>query len=103
MRTGKIFILVIAFFMSYPVFAFAEDAQEQKTSAADEAKKEKQASNERMATMAMSMMAMMQKQMVASGDGGVIILTGNKLLKYDKDLNLIKAVELKTSVDSTQK
>ncbi|MDD5585294.1 MAG: hypothetical protein PHV55_09625, partial [Candidatus Omnitrophica bacterium] len=75
----------------------------QKISAADEAKKEKQASNERMATMAMSMMAMMQKQMAASGDGGVIILTGNKLLKYDKDLNLIKAVELKTSVDSTRK
>ncbi len=41
---------------------------------------------------------MMQRpspQMVYTGDGGVIILMGNKLQKYDKDLKLVKEVELK--------
>lgn len=35
------------------------------------------------------------RTMVASEDGGVIILAGNKLMKYDKDLNLVKEVEIK--------
>ena len=48
-----------------------------------------------MAGMAMQMMTRMQKQMVATADGGVIVLSGNKLLKYDKDLNLVKEAELK--------
>lgn len=34
-------------------------------------------------------------EMVASSDGGVIILQGRKLSKYDKNLNLVKEVELK--------
>ncbi|MFH1622665.1 MAG: hypothetical protein ABIA97_06065 [Candidatus Omnitrophota bacterium] len=43
----------------------------------------------------MSMMKqMMQKQIVATEDGGVIVLTGNKLLKYDKNLNLKKEAEI---------
>ena len=44
----------------------------------------------------MGMMGMMMnKSMVATADGGVIVMAGNKLLKYDKDLNLQKEVELK--------
>jgi len=34
-------------------------------------------------------------QMVATDEGGVIVLAGNKLLKYDADLNLVKEVEVK--------
>lgn len=49
------------------------------------------------------MMKMMHKMhgmtrspsMVASNDGGVIVLTGNKLYKYDKNLNLVKEAEIK--------
>ena len=33
--------------------------------------------------------------LAASPDGGVIILVGNELLKYDKELNLINRVEIK--------
>lgn len=47
-----------------------------------------------MGTIQMAMGTMMQKEMVSSGDGGVIVLTGNRLLKYDKDLTLLKEVEL---------
>lgn len=45
--------------------------------------------------MSMNMGGMMPKSMVSSNDGGVIILSGNKLMKYDKDLNLVKEVEIK--------
>ena len=34
-------------------------------------------------------------QMVATDEGGVIVLAGSKLLKYDADLNLVKEVEIK--------
>ena len=33
-------------------------------------------------------------QMVATDEGGVIVLLGNKLMKYDADLNLVKDVEI---------
>lgn len=41
------------------------------------------------------MCMMMQKQMIATSDGGVIVLAGNKLYKYDKNLNLVKEAEIK--------
>ena len=34
-------------------------------------------------------------EMVATQDGGVIVMKGNKLYKYDKDLNLTKEIKLK--------
>ena len=37
----------------------------------------------------------MGKNLVATTDGGVVILIGNKLLKYDANLNLIKEIEIK--------
>ena len=46
--------------------------------------------------MMMSMHGMMGKtSMVATSDGGVIVLKGNKLTKYDKNLNLVKEAALK--------
>jgi hypothetical protein len=45
---------------------------------------------------------MMQKEMVATEDGGVIIMAYNKLCKYDKDLNLVKEVELKIDIKAMQ-
>jgi hypothetical protein len=41
------------------------------------------------------MMKMMEKTVVATSDGGIIIVSANKISKYDKDLNLVKEVELK--------
>ena len=34
-------------------------------------------------------------QMVATDEGGVFILAGNKLTKYDADLNVVKEIEIK--------
>jgi hypothetical protein len=39
-------------------------------------------------------MGLMQRQIVATTDGGVVILVGNKLLKYDKDLKLVKEADV---------
>ena len=40
------------------------------------------------------MSSMMQKKLVATKDGGVVVLAGNKLLKYDKNLELTKEVQI---------
>ncbi len=39
--------------------------------------------------------------LVASNDGGVILLVGNKLYKYDKNLKLVKEVEIKIETSET--
>jgi mono/diheme cytochrome c family protein len=46
---------------------------------------------------------MSSASMVAGPDGGVFVLMGNELLKYDKDLNLVKKVEIKFDWDNWQK
>ncbi len=51
----------------------------------------------------MMMPAMMQKSIVATEDGGVIVLVGNKLIKYDKDLNFVKEVEIKIDTEAMKK
>ena len=43
----------------------------------------------------MMMQSMMSKSLVATSDGGVVVMVGNKLLKYDKNLNLVKEAEIK--------
>ena len=42
-------------------------------------------------------------EMIAAQDGGVIVMKGNKLYKYDKDLNLTKEVKLKKKEASENK
>ena len=42
-------------------------------------------------------------EMVAAQDGGAIVMKGNKLYKYDKDLNLTKEVKLKKKEASENK
>jgi hypothetical protein len=41
--------------------------------------------------------------LVATSDGGVVVLMGNKLIKYDKDLNLVKEVEIKIDWENWNK
>jgi hypothetical protein len=49
------------------------------------------------------MMKAMEKSMVATEDGGVIVLAGNKLIKYDKDLNVVKEADIKVDMVAMQK
>ena len=42
----------------------------------------------------MRMHGLMNSSMVATSDGGIVVLHANKLTKYDKDLNVVKEVEI---------
>ena len=53
--------------------------------------------------MMMKMGEMMNKTAVATSDGGIIIVAGDKITKYDKDLNVVKEVELKSNMEAMQK
>jgi hypothetical protein len=43
-----------------------------------------------------------QEGLVATSDGGVVVLAGGKLMKYDSSLNLVKEVELKVDYENMQ-
>ncbi len=50
--------------------------------------------------MMMKCMGMMQKMhtnLVATSDGGVVVVSGGKLIKYDNQLNVVKEVDLSGS------
>jgi hypothetical protein len=50
----------------------------------------------------MGMMSMMGN-LVATNDGGVVVLMGLKLYKYDKNLNLVKEAEIKVDMKNMQR
>ena len=92
MSAQKILLAVIALSLLVSVPVFAEEAPKSEMPAM---------SMDKPAGMPMPGMrkmccAMMGKpQMVATDEGGVIVLAGNKLMKYDAELNLVKEVEVK--------
>jgi hypothetical protein len=47
--------------------------------------------------------SMMSKQIIATTDGGIVVLAGNKITKFDKDLNLVKEAEIKMDMEGMQK
>lgn len=49
----------------------------------------------------MMMKDMMKKEIVATDDGSVVVMVGNKLMKYDKNLELKKEVEIKCDMKDT--
>ncbi len=46
---------------------------------------------------------MMKRQVVATSDGGVIIIVGNLLIKYDKDLELVEKTAIEISDEDMQR
>ncbi|MFA5119276.1 MAG: hypothetical protein WC695_10625 [Candidatus Omnitrophota bacterium] len=51
----------------------------------------------------MMMKSFAGKVMTATNDGGVVVLIGNRLMKFDKTLGLIKEVEIKQDMEGMQK
>ena len=49
------------------------------------------------------MMKMMERSVVATSDGGIVVISANKITKYDKDLNLVKEIELNVDIEGMQK
>ncbi len=58
---------------------------------------------DKMMGMCSMMQSMMQRQIVVTSDGGIIVVMGNKLTKYDRELNVVKEVELKMDMEGMQK
>jgi hypothetical protein len=46
---------------------------------------------------------MMGKSMIATTDGGVVVMIGDKLMKFDKDLNLVKETKIKMDIEGMEK
>jgi hypothetical protein len=47
--------------------------------------------------------SMFSKAIVSAQDGGVFLLAGDKLIKYDKDLNVVKEVTIDMDMEGIQK
>jgi len=47
--------------------------------------------------------SMMDKSLIAAEDGGVILMAGCKLIKFDKDLNKVKEAEIEIDTEQMQK
>lgn len=82
-----LFIITVALFGCIPLVAFSEDTASK---------------NESMMGKKMMMPCLMSKQIVATNDG-LIVMTGNKLLKYDKNLKLIKEAEIPMDTSTMEK
>ena len=57
----------------------------------------------KMMGMHMMMKMMMEKSVVATSDGGVVVVAGNKITKYDKDLKVVKEAEVKMDMEAMGK
>ena len=88
-------VMLVAFFMSVSGISFGEHPGEEGT------EKGHKGMDKGKHSMMMMKKMMTGREMVATKDGGVIVLTGNKLVKYDKNLNLIKEVELEAGMECT--
>ncbi|MFH1692495.1 MAG: hypothetical protein ABIC68_08050 [Candidatus Omnitrophota bacterium] len=104
----KLVLVVLAglFLTAFSSYARAEDvAQQQEQMGATMKHHEGMMKHDKMkdpGKMAKMFRAMMIKNMVATEDGGVIVLVGSKLQKYDKDLVLQKEVEIKVDAQDMQ-
>lgn len=50
----------------------------------------------------MMLNAMMPRSMISTEDGKIIVLAGNKLIKYDSDLNLVKEQTIHLDISGMQ-
>ncbi len=108
MKKTLISVLILAVLSFAPSLSFAQKAMMKEEGKASEQEKPvgermpmKHGMKDGMCPLcSMTMGSMMKREVVASGDGGVIILSGNKLSKYDKDLNLVKEIELPNPMDT---
>ncbi len=105
MKKAMLLVLVVVLFVSMPLGSsvFADDSKQAKGTPPP---MEHEGMGARPPAMSMDLMqnmmvmqAMREKSVVATSDGGVVVLVSNQMVKYDKDLNVVKEAELKVDVD----
>ena len=101
MRKVKSLSVFLIAILCLATFAFAQDGEKMQTDIKNKRMQTGKMKSNSMKNMAMK--KMMEKQIVATEDGGVVVLVGNKLLKYDKKLNLINETEIEIDYDAMHK
>ncbi len=102
-KTALLFIVLFASVCSFAVAEEQQDPQKSDMSQSDMQRPDMREEGGRgehsgmMGGNKMGKMGMMgmHPTMVATSDGGVVVLMGNKLVKYDGNLELVKEVEMK--------
>jgi hypothetical protein len=79
-------------------FSFAEESAKSKDTSLCEKKRCAQQK-----CRGMMMHGMMPRSLVETKDGGIVVMTGNKLMKFDKDLNLVREVALPIDTEIVQR
>lgn len=98
----KIFTACMVFFLCtvFPAITFAQPAAARKVPAAPAERRVTTATRPRR-TQGMVVGMIMNGKMVASGDGGVIVMMGDKLIKYDKNLDFVNETEIAVDLEGT--
>lgn len=99
MKKSLFLVALIACFMSLPGISFANEGEETE----GWAKNKWHEGMEKGDKHGMMMKKTMTKKLVATKDGGIVLLMGNRLIKYDKKLNLVNEVEIKKECDHMKK
>ena len=103
MKKMWMIVLVGLFMIGFSSLAFT---QEHKGGVMDTSKDMKQGDkmcHEKMHGIGHCCPIMMGKSLVATEDGGVVVMCCNKLFKYDKDLVLQKEAEIKIDMEAMHK
>jgi hypothetical protein len=95
MKQMWLIILVGLFMIGFSSSAFTQETKGGTMDMSKEMKHGDKICHEKMQGMGHGCEMMMGKSLVATEDGGVVVLLGNKLYKYDKELVLQKEVEIK--------
>lgn len=106
MRKIVLIVLLAVVFVATYAISYAQQCGLSQTAGTEEKPEEMSASHGGHGEMhAKKMMPMMMGKcsMVATTDGGVVVMCCNKLLKYDKNLELKKEVEMKTDKECAMK
>ncbi len=84
-------LLAAAVCLSFVTVSFAKDRDEKKWDKKDGMK---------CPMCHMGKMMMCGKELLATQDGGVVLMIGNKLIKYDAQMNLVKETEIKIDMEA---
>jgi hypothetical protein len=109
MKKGLLIAMLVAFLAAISIakisFVSADDMKGGGMMGGDMMKGDMMGKGAMMGGKMMGMCGMMHPTptIVATSDGGIVVLTGNKLTKYDKNLNVVKEAELKTPEMSEMK
>ncbi len=101
--TCLVFMLLAVVTLSLPLYADCDSSERNGTMSEERESERGMMGGGKMEMHGMMMKMMMQKSVVATSDGGIVIVAGNKITKYDKHLKLVNEVETKMDIEDMEK